>query len=289
MRAGRSDRGVARFRGEPRRNALSTVARGSGRRYLRRTRSRRRAGTCRLPAHRIADSVVDRGPVRDRCRRAGRRPFRSSPTIRRPHATCRLSRPSHRSMPNGSSALHPDLVVGIPAQAALVADLRRVGLRAELLPDDSFDDIFSDLARLGALSGHAREAARACRRVARAHGRARARRAGRRPPAYVRRAGRDADLHGRRPLVHRTPDRAGRRPQRRGRSGRRLRTLQRRSGRRAQPDVIVTDRGAALTGVLGRAPWNALRAVREKPRLRARRCRRCSNGPGPATTTGSPG
>src|SRR5271165_2962754 len=55
--------------------------------------------------------------------------------------------------------LHPDAVVGIPAQAPLVADLRRAGLQPSLLPDDSYEDIFRDLRRLGALSGHSGEAA----------------------------------------------------------------------------------------------------------------------------------
>lgn len=45
--------------------------------------------------------------------------------------------------------LHPDLVVGIPTQAALVVDARRIGLRVERIPDDSFDDLFATLARLG--------------------------------------------------------------------------------------------------------------------------------------------
>jgi iron complex transport system substrate-binding protein len=31
----------------------------------------------------------------------------------------------------------------------------------------------------------------------------------------------------------------------------------------AQPDAIVTDAGSNIASVLGRAPWNALRAVRE--------------------------
>src|SRR5271165_3747049 len=55
--------------------------------------------------------------------------------------------------------LHPDAVVGIPAQAPLVADLRRAGLTPALLPDDSYDDIFRDLTELGRLSGHSGEAA----------------------------------------------------------------------------------------------------------------------------------
>jgi ABC-type Fe3+-hydroxamate transport system substrate-binding protein len=55
--------------------------------------------------------------------------------------------------------LHPAVVVGIPAQAGLVGDLRRAGLHVELLRDESFDDLFSTLERLGALAGREREAA----------------------------------------------------------------------------------------------------------------------------------
>ncbi|MBD5605202.1 MAG: ABC transporter substrate-binding protein, partial [Candidatus Eremiobacteraeota bacterium] len=55
--------------------------------------------------------------------------------------------------------LHPGLIVGITAQRALVGDLRRIGLPVELLRDDSFDDLFATIARLGVLSGHVAEAA----------------------------------------------------------------------------------------------------------------------------------
>jgi len=50
--------------------------------------------------------------------------------------------------------LHPDLVVGIPAQERLLQPLARAGIAHTLLRDDSFDDLFTDLERLGALSGH---------------------------------------------------------------------------------------------------------------------------------------
>ena len=56
-------------------------------------------------------------------------------------------------------ALHPDLIVGIDAQAGVVRDLRRAGFAPHLLPDDTYADIFSDLATLGRLSGHEPEAA----------------------------------------------------------------------------------------------------------------------------------
>ncbi|HEY5340603.1 MAG TPA: ABC transporter substrate-binding protein, partial [Candidatus Aquilonibacter sp.] len=48
-------------------------------------------------------------------------------------------------------ALGPDVVAGIPSQGLLVAPLRRAGIRVVLIPDDSYDDIFTDIRELGAL------------------------------------------------------------------------------------------------------------------------------------------
>ncbi|MDP9025413.1 MAG: ABC transporter substrate-binding protein, partial [Candidatus Eremiobacteraeota bacterium] len=50
-------------------------------------------------------------------------------------------------------ALHPDAVLGIPAQARLLEPLRHAGLRVDLVRDDTFDDIFSDIKILGSLAG----------------------------------------------------------------------------------------------------------------------------------------
>lgn len=55
-------------------------------------------------------------------------------------------------------SLHPDLVVGIPSQARAVEALKRAGVRVVLLRDDTYADLFGDIARLGALSGHRAEA-----------------------------------------------------------------------------------------------------------------------------------
>ena len=49
--------------------------------------------------------------------------------------------------------LHPDLVVGIPAQRLQVAPLVRLGLRVALMDDDSFASIFSNIHRLCVLTG----------------------------------------------------------------------------------------------------------------------------------------
>ena len=55
--------------------------------------------------------------------------------------------------------LHPDAIVGIPAQARSLEPLRRIGLKVVLLRNDTFGDIFTDLTALGKLSGHAAQAA----------------------------------------------------------------------------------------------------------------------------------
>jgi iron complex transport system substrate-binding protein len=64
-------------------------------------------------------------------------------------------------------ALRPDLVIGIPAQARLTEPLRRAHVRVVLLADDTYASIFQNLATIGALTGHAREARAAIERLAR--------------------------------------------------------------------------------------------------------------------------
>ncbi|MBV8639020.1 MAG: ABC transporter substrate-binding protein [Candidatus Eremiobacteraeota bacterium] len=56
--------------------------------------------------------------------------------------------------------LHPDVVVGIPAQARLTDPLRRAGVRVVLVPDDSYDDIFHDLRVVGELADRTPQAVR---------------------------------------------------------------------------------------------------------------------------------
>jgi len=159
--------------------------------------------------------------------------------------------------------LHPDAVVGIPAQAALVADLRRAGLSPDLLADDSYQDIFSDLARLGRISGHASEAAalekRLRARTAQLQGSVRG---NSRPSVFI--------VLGVGPIytvsdtsyIAQLIALAG------GRNAAgNLKDAYPRYSAEAlvalQPDVVVADSQSGLSGVLDRAPWNALRAVRE--------------------------
>jgi iron complex transport system substrate-binding protein len=159
--------------------------------------------------------------------------------------------------------LHPDVVVGIPSQSSLVSDLRRLGLRIVLTRDDSFDDIFRDLALLGRVSGHASEAASLSAKLRK------------RTAALVR----HLDTH-RRPRVLVVLQVA---PVFTVGDGSYIAHLVALAGGRnaaeglhdayarysaeaviaAQPDLIVTDHRAGLQSALSQAPWNALRAVRE--------------------------
>jgi iron complex transport system substrate-binding protein len=56
-------------------------------------------------------------------------------------------------------ALHADLVLGIPSQERLVQPLIRAGVKVVLIPNDTYDDIFTSLIRVGHLIGREREAA----------------------------------------------------------------------------------------------------------------------------------
>ena len=55
-------------------------------------------------------------------------------------------------------ALHPDVVVALPSQDRMLQPLRHAGMNVELIPDDTYDDIFTDIRTLGDLSGRNAEA-----------------------------------------------------------------------------------------------------------------------------------
>jgi iron complex transport system substrate-binding protein len=160
--------------------------------------------------------------------------------------------------------LHPDLVVGIPAQGALVADLRRAGVHVVLLPNDSFDDLFTGLQTLGDLTGHRAQANRLCARL-RARSAALAARVAHlpRPRVFVVLGVAPIYTVSDRSYLAHLIDLAGGRNAVTGideayprYSAEALVAL--------QPDVIVADKAIGLGAVLGRPPWNALTAVRTK-------------------------
>jgi ABC-type Fe3+-hydroxamate transport system substrate-binding protein len=158
-------------------------------------------------------------------------------------------------------ALHPDVVVGIPAQAARLTDVRRLGVRVVLLRDDGYEDIFTDIATLGRLSGHVpaathliahlqAETAALTRRV----------RGARRPSVFVVLGVAPIFTVGDTSYIARLIALAG------GRNATGpLRDAYPRYSAEAlvalHPDVLVGDSASGLRGVLDRSPWNALGAV----------------------------
>jgi ABC-type Fe3+-hydroxamate transport system substrate-binding protein len=161
-------------------------------------------------------------------------------------------------------ALHPDVVVGIPAQASMVRDLRRAGLRVVLMSDDSYDDIFANLNALGHLSGHAKEAsalvarlrAETTRLVAPVKGATR-------PRCFVVLGVAPIFTAGDRSYIAQLIALAG------GRNA--ANDLPLAYGRYSaetlvakQPDLLISDDQSGLGSALGRSPWKALRAVRDR-------------------------
>ncbi|HVA29298.1 MAG TPA: ABC transporter substrate-binding protein [Candidatus Baltobacteraceae bacterium] len=161
-------------------------------------------------------------------------------------------------------ALHPDVVVGDPSQAALVAPLRRAGIRVVLLADDSYEDIFTNLRILGDLSGRRSQANALILRLQRETEqlRARARRFAYRPRVFfalgtgpIWTAGHGSYLAtllgfaGARNAAADLPVPWG--------------EYSEEALLRAQPDAIVADYETPLRDVLTREPWRSLRAVRE--------------------------
>jgi len=160
-------------------------------------------------------------------------------------------------------ALHPDLVVGIAAQRAMVADVQRAGVRVVLLPDDDYASIFADLHALGALVA---EPARAARVIAALRART---------VSLVRSVPRRA--HAPRVFMVLGVD-----PTFTVGSGSYIATLIAMAGGRnaadlhaayapysdealvvAQPDALIVDGAVGFASVRGRAPWSDLRAVRD--------------------------
>jgi iron complex transport system substrate-binding protein len=160
--------------------------------------------------------------------------------------------------------LHPGVVVGINAQASLVADLRRVGLNVVLMNNDGFDDIFGDLAILGRLSGHEREAAALSARLrARTAQIVRGLSPGAGPRCFVVIGVAPIFTVGDSSYIAQLLRLAGARNAATG-----LHQAYARYSSEAlvalQPDVIIADKASKVGSVLDRVPWSALRAVKNK-------------------------
>lgn len=159
--------------------------------------------------------------------------------------------------------LHPDAVVAIPAQRAMTASLRRTGIPAVFLRDDTYADIFSNIRSLGLLSGHRREAEAL---VANLQRRTRelqsAERFARRPNVFVVLQAQPIWTVGPKSYISTLLDLAG------ARNG--AADLARPYGQysaealiRMQPDAIVAGGDTQLPSLLTREPWRSLAAVRQ--------------------------
>lgn len=160
--------------------------------------------------------------------------------------------------------LHPDLLIGIATQASLVRDVKRLGIPVLLFPDDSYPQIFAILTRLGQVTGHELGARHLIEQL------------------LARTASITAPVRRRAAPAPRVFLVLGVQPIYTIGEGSYIATLFRLAGLRnaatnlhaaygtydaealiaSDPDAIVADPAAHLESVIGRAPWNALRAVR---------------------------
>jgi iron complex transport system substrate-binding protein len=161
-------------------------------------------------------------------------------------------------------ALRPTLVLGIPAQERLTEPLRRAGIRVVLLADDSYVSIFENLRRIGALTGHSREAkatiARLRHETAMLHARTASYR--RRPSVFIVLGSGPIWTAGSASYISTLIALAG------GTNA--ANDLHAAYGVysaealvRRQPDVLVADAAIHISGALDREPWRSLNAVRQ--------------------------
>lgn len=157
-------------------------------------------------------------------------------------------------------ALHPDLVLGIPAQAASVAPLVRAGLHVELLRDDTIGDIYTTLARLGTLVHRERRAAALVDGMRRQTRRLEGEAVRWHPSVFVVLDVKPIFTVGARSYIATLIRMAG---------GHNAAKLESAYGRyspeallAAQPDVVVVDPAVGFDSVKDEEPWRSLRAVR---------------------------
>lgn len=160
--------------------------------------------------------------------------------------------------------LRPDLVVGIPLQREMTEPLRRANIRAAFLKDDSYQDLFDDIAALGKLTGRtaqARELAASLRkRTDDLHASEHFRR---HPSVFVVLQAQPIWTVGPQSYISTLIELAG------GRNA--VQSLPQAYAEysaealvRLQPDAIVSTGTTTLRDALGREPWRSLRAVRER-------------------------
>jgi ABC-type Fe3+-hydroxamate transport system substrate-binding protein len=162
-------------------------------------------------------------------------------------------------------ALHPDVVVAIEAQHDLGRDIARVGIPMLYFRDDSLEDVYANLRSVGRLVGRGAAAdalvARLRARTARLTSALPAR-SGPRPSVFVVLGTAPVFTIGKGSYITSLIALAG------GRNAASdIDAPYARYSAEAlvarQPDLLIVDPDVHLGDVIGRAPWNALRAVRE--------------------------
>ncbi|HET9097721.1 MAG TPA: ABC transporter substrate-binding protein [Candidatus Baltobacteraceae bacterium] len=160
-------------------------------------------------------------------------------------------------------ALHPDVVIAIPAQRRMTAALQRAGVRTVFMPNDTLEQIFGDIRSLGLLTGRIQDAgaliARLRRRTADLE---RSAQFARHPRVFVVLQAQPIWTVGPQSYISTLLQMAGARNA--------VTALPRAYAQysaeallRLQPDAIVAGSDVQLESVLNREPWRSLRAVRE--------------------------
>ena len=160
-------------------------------------------------------------------------------------------------------ALHPSVVIGIPAQARLTEPLRRAGVRVVLLADNSYASIFDDIAAIGELTRRRSSAAATIADLRRetASLEARTKPYAYRPRVFVVLGSGPIWTAGAQSYISELVTLAG------GTNaasdlGTAYGQYSDEALLRSQPDVLVADAAINLGAVLDREPWRSLRAVR---------------------------
>ncbi len=158
-------------------------------------------------------------------------------------------------------SLHPDLIVGIPAQDRLLEPLRKAGIRSVLYRDDSFQDIFADIAGLGAATNRRAQALSLVKqlreRTASLHAKIHY---GRAPTVFVVLDTNPIYTAGAKSYISTLIDLAGGRNAAAGLPAS-YASFSAEALLRLQPDAIVSDKTTGLQNVLQSEPWKSLHAV----------------------------
>lgn len=160
-------------------------------------------------------------------------------------------------------ALHPSVVIGIPAQERLTEPLRRTGLHVVLLSDDTYASIFDNIAAIGELAGRRAAAAATIARLRHvtASLEARTKRYAYRPSVFVVLGSGPIWTAGAPSYISTLISFAGG-----TNAASDLRSAYGQYSAEAllahQPDVLVADAAINFNAALDREPWRSLRAVK---------------------------